>query len=67
MSHPPERTPARGGDEADPWKETVRDIFDALYFYKGASLRNHIMEIIEERHAEYFGFNLRKEARTPHA
>jgi hypothetical protein len=44
----------------NPWRETVRAIFDELHFGKDTvfhgqvSLANHIVGMIEERHRDYF-------------
>ena len=44
---------------ADPWRETVRDIYDELHFGKislftGSKLAKRLIGIIEDRHPGYF-------------
>lgn len=40
----------------NPWKETVRDIFDALIRMQRqrTKIERHILELIEDRHHDYF-------------
>lgn len=47
----------RSGD--DPWRETVRDIYDKMHFgpdscFTGNPIASHIIQFIEDRHRDYF-------------
>lgn len=44
---------------ANPWRETVRDIYDRLHFqdpglFSGDPLAKELIAFIEERHHDYF-------------
>lgn len=53
--------------EPNPWKQTVRDIFDELHFgqdsiFTGSKLASRIVSMIEDRHGDYF--RLQSDSRT---